>query len=385
MPWRSQSTMSLRLDFVQQALGEGSNIRALCREFEVSPKTAYKWIARYKHSGAEALGDESHRPHQRCPWQTRPELEERIVALRRAHPDWGARKLRRRLEVLGASGLPAASTITAILHRHDLIDREESGKHAPCRRFEATAPNDLWQMDFKGDFPLRCGLQCYPLTVLDDHSRFSLMLKACTDERRETVQEHLVAAFRVHGLPLAILSDNGAPWGTCGQESPSGYTRLGVWLLRLGVRLVHSRVCHPQTVGKDERFHRTLKLEVLAHHPEGFLEPADCQRVFDTWQRVYNFERPHQALGLHVPAERYERSERVYPEALPPLLYESADIVRRVQDHGEIFFQGKRFLLGRAFSGLSVALRETQTEGCYNIIFAKEPVAQINLKEHINH
>jgi transposase InsO family protein len=383
MPWRSQSTMSLRLDFVQQALGEGSNIRALCREFEVSPKTAYKWIARYQDSGAEALADESRRPHQRCRWQTRPELEERIVLLRKRHPDWGARKLRRRLEVLGASGLPAPSTITAILHRYDLIDPQESARHAPCRRFEAQAPNDLWQMDFKGDFPLRCGLQCYPLTVLDDHSRFSLVLEACIDERRETVQEHLVAAFRAHGLPLAILSDNGGPWGTCGRESVSGYTRLGVWLLRLGVRLVHSRVRHPQTLGKDERFHRTLKLEVLAHHPEGFLGPADCQRVFDQWQRVYNFERPHQALGLAVPAERYRRSERVYPEALPPVVYESADIVRRVRDHGEIFFQGKRFMLGRAFSGLAVTLRETQTDGCYNIIFAKELVAQINLKEHI--
>ncbi len=386
MPWRSQSTMSLRLELVQSALTEGSNVRALCREFHISPKTAYKWLARYEHSGAEALADASHRPHQRCPWQTRVELEERIVALRRAHPDWGARKLRRRLEVLGgrlSAPLPAPSTITAILHRHDLIDPEESARHAPCRRFEAAQPNDLWQMDFKGDFPLRCGRQCYPLTVLDDHSRFSLVLEACPDERRETVQGHLMAAFRAHGLPVAILSDNGGPWGTCGQESVSGYTRLGVWLLRLGVRLVHSRVCHPQTLGKEERFHRTFKREVLAHHPEGFLQPADCQRVFDQWQRVYNFERPHQALDLAVPAERYRPSERLYPEALPPVVYESADVVRRVRDHGEIFFRGKRFILGHAFSGLSVALRETATDGCYNIIFAKELIAQINLKEHI--
>lgn len=385
MPWRSVSTMSLRLDFVQQALAQGANKRSLCRAFGVSPKTAYKWLKRYELSGtAEALTDASRRPHRRCPWQTSPDLEERIVELRRQHPDWGARKLRRRLEVLGASApLPAPSTITEILHRRHLIDPQESAKHEPCRRFEAAAPNDLWQMDFKGDFPLLCGSRCYPLTVLDDHSRFSLALEACPDEGRETVRRHLIGTFREHGLPVAILSDNGAPWGLCGQVSESGYTRLGVWLLRLGVRLLHSRVRHPQTLGKDERFHRSLKREVLAHYPEGLSDLKSCQSAFDTWQHVYNCERPHEALGLQVPAERYRRSERLYPEVLPPIVYESGDIVRRVHDRGEIFLHDRRFIVGRAFSGLEVALRETATDGCYDIIFATEAVAQINLKEHI--
>jgi transposase InsO family protein len=383
MPWKERSTMSLRLDFVQQALLEGANIRALCRSFAISPKTAYKWLTRYRQAGADALADASRRPHQRCLWQTTSAIEERIIALRHEHPDWGARKLHRRLEVLGVGPLPAPSTITAILHRHHLIAPEQSARHQPWQRFEAASPNDLWQMDFKGDFPLRCGQQCYPLTALDDHSRFSLVLKACTDERRETVQAHLVDTFRAYGLPRAILSDNGAPWGTCGQEGVTGYTKLGVWLLQLGVHLWHSRVRHPQTLGKDERFHQSLKREVLAHYPEGFPGLADCQRAFDLWQQVYNFERPHQALGLAVPAEHYQRSPRPYPEVPPPLDYAAGDLVRRVQDHGEIFFQGKRFGIGRAFCGLDLALRQTATDGCYDIIFATETVAQINLKEHI--
>ncbi len=384
MPWKERSTMSLRLDFVHQALAEGANIRGLCRDFDISAKTAYKWLSRYRLSGAEALADESRRPHRRCPWQTSTQLEERLCELRQEHPDWGARKLRRRLEVLGLLGLPAPSTITAILQRRGLIDPAESARHRPCRRFEAASPNDLWQMDFKGDFPLLCGARCSPFTALDDYSRFSLVLKACTETGREIVQAHLVEAFREHGMPRAILSDNGAPWGTCGQEGLTGYTKLGVWLLRLGVRLLHSRVRHPQTLGKEERFHQSLKREVLEHHREGFAGPDDCQAALDTWQRVYNFERPHEALGLKVPAERYRRSERVYPECLPPVLYDTRSaIVRRVHDMGEIFFHGKRLIIGRAFSGLEVALRETATDGVYDIIFATETVAQINLKEHI--
>ena len=218
--------------------------------------------------------------------------------------------------------------------------------------------------------------------MLDDHSRFSLALQACIEADRTSVRAYLADAFRQYGLPRAILCDNGPPWGTCGQGGV-GYTRLGVWLLQLGVRLVHARVRHPQTLGKDERFHRTLKREVLAHYPEGFFALEDCQAAFDQWRHVYNFERPHEALGLAVPAERYRVSERVYPEVLPPVIYHTDNLVRRVHDRGEIFFQGKRFIIGRAFSGLSVALRETQTDGCYNIIFATEPIAQINLKEHI--
>ncbi len=383
MPWKALSTMSLRLAFVQQALAEGANIRALCRSFDVSPKTAYKWLKRYQQAGAEALADQSRRPQTRSPWQTSAELEERICELRRKHPDWGARKLRRRLEVLGVSGLPAPSTITALLHRRELINPQESAKHAPCQRFEAACPNDLWQMDFKGDFPLLCGARCSPWTALDDHSRFSLALKVCTDIGREIVQAHLVEAFRQYGLPRAILSDNGAPWGTCGQDGTTGYTKLGVWLLRLGVRLLHSRVRHPQTLGKDERFHQTLKRELLAHHRAGFAGPEDCQAAFDRWQHVYNFERPHEALGLAVPAERYSRSERLYPERLPAVLYDTSDMVRRVHDQGEIFFRGKRFRIGRAFCGLDIALRETAIDGCYDIIFATEVIAQINLNEHI--
>ena len=213
--------MSLRLEFVHFAMIEGSNIRQLSQRFGISPKTAYKWIHRYREGGADPLTDQSRRPH-RSPTRTSGEVERRIVRLREAHPVWGARKLKARLIAQGLKHLPSISTMTAILHRHGHIDRGESNKHHPYKRFEAPQPNALWQMDFKGDFSLLRG-RCYPLTVLDDHSRFSVGLYACGNQSYQTVQAHLMSIFRRYGLPKRFLTDNGGPWGTCGQGAFSIY------------------------------------------------------------------------------------------------------------------------------------------------------------------
>lgn len=232
MPWKAASAMSLRLEFVRLAMSETVNIRSLCRRYEISPKTAYKWIDRYRHSGAEALVDRPRRPHH-SPFRTAPAVEQIILSLRKKHPAWGARKLHQRLTVQGHRELPSVSTITAILHRHGLIDPVQTAQRQKPQRFEATASNLLWQMDFKGDFPLLNG-RCYPLTILDDYSRFSLGLVACSNQRRQTVQQQLMTTFRRYGLPHRILTDNGGPWGSCGHDA---YTELGVWMIRLGIRL----------------------------------------------------------------------------------------------------------------------------------------------------
>jgi transposase InsO family protein len=376
MPWKAASSMSLRSEFVRIAMLETTNIRFLCRRYEISPKTAYKWIDRYREGGTQALNDRSRRPHD-SPLQTAPSVEDKILQLRKRHPCWGARKLRARLIAQGFQNPPAVSTITAILHRYGLINPQESLQHQAWQRFEAPAPNLLWQMDFKGDFPLLNG-RCYPLTLLDDHSRFSLGILACANQRRETVQGFLITMFRRYGMPYRMLTDNGGPWGSCGIEA---YTELGAWMIQLGISLSHSKVCHPQTLGKDERFHRTLKAEVISART--FISIEHCQRSFDHWREVYNFERPHEALAMAVPATRYTISSREYPETLPAIEYGPDDSVRKVQDKGEISFRGKTFKIGRAFKSHRVALRPTTTDGIFDVYFCQEQIAQINLNNDI--
>jgi transposase InsO family protein len=268
MPWQEVSTVSLRKEFVLLAMQPGTNITELCRRFRIKRKTGYKWLNRYEIGGVAGLVDESRRPRH-SPLRTARRVEEAIVELRHRHPDWGARKLIRRLRDLGHTHLPAPSTAQAILMRSGCIAPEESSKHKAFIRFEREHPNSLWQMDFKGHFALNDGRRCHPLTVLDDHSRFNLGLTACADEQGGTVQDQLTELFGRYGLPDSIGVDNGPPWGDS-YEQP--YTRVTAWIIRHGITVWHSRPYHPQTLGKDERFHRTLKLEVL--RPPQLCRPA---------------------------------------------------------------------------------------------------------------
>jgi transposase InsO family protein len=311
MPWQEQSTMSLRTEFCALARTDGANFSELCRRYGISRKTGYKWLAREAAAGADGLADRSRRPHH-SPRLTAEATTARVLALRDQHPTWGSRKLRRRLTDLGVVA-PAASTITAILRRGDRLAPVIPAAPAAWQRFEAVAPNDLWQLDFKGHFALAAG-RCHPLHVLDDHSRFVVGLVACADEQAATVQSVLTTLFRRYGLPWTLLCDNGPPWGALGAES--GLTAIGAWLLRLGIRLVHGRPYHPQTQGKLERANRTVAADVvaIARYPD----LASCQRAFDGWRQVYNHERPHEALALATPVTRYASSVRPFPETLPP-------------------------------------------------------------------
>ena len=207
MPWQHVTPMSQRKEFVKLARIEGANRARLCARFGISRKTGYKWLARYRREGEPGLADRSRRP-QNSPGETPPALVAAVLRLRERHPAWGGRKLRARLMALGHTPVPAASTITAILRRHGLIDPEESAKHKAWQRFEAEAPNDLWQMDFKGHVAVAGG-RCHPLTVLDDYSRYAVGLEACANERWTTVRECLTAIFRRYGLPRKMLMDNG--------------------------------------------------------------------------------------------------------------------------------------------------------------------------------
>jgi transposase InsO family protein len=375
MPWRISSAMSERHEFVLLAAQERANIRQLCQRFGVSSATAYKWLHRFEVEGLSGLEDVSRRPHH-SPARTTQELERAVIALRQKHPAWGCRKLRRRLLDLGHQTVPSASTITAILRRHQLLDPKESVKHQAFQRFERAAPNELWQMDFKGEFPLLRG-RCYPLTILDDHSRFAIGLKACARNTKNITQNALIQVFRRYGLPATITCDNGSPWG-CGGRSY--YTALSVWLMRLSIGISHSRPHHPQTQGKDERFHRSLEAEVLRYQRGDTLK--QWQQHFDLWRDVYNTERPHESLDMNVPASRYQPSPRTYPERLPPIEYGPTDIVRKVRHLGHIKFHGRDYHVGSAFYGLQVALRHTTNDGLFDLFFCQHRIGRLNLADH---
>jgi len=195
MPWKEQTTVSLRREVVEQMLQEGTNIAALCRQYGISRKTAYKWLHRYWEGGWEALQDASRRP-DRSPHRTPEAMEDLIVEVRKDHPAWGARKIHAFLRRRGQTSLPSPSTITRILHRRGCIDPRQARHHRPFQHFQKDEPNDLWQMDFKSPLPLANGGTCYPLTVLDDHSRALLALRACAHQRAEMVRETLTALFR---------------------------------------------------------------------------------------------------------------------------------------------------------------------------------------------
>lgn len=375
MPWKAVTVMSQRKEFVSLASAEHANISELCRRFDISRRTGYKWIERFRAEGDSGMADRSRRPKS-IPVITPEEMEQAIVRLRKRHSSWGGRKIHTRLKDLGWQGVPAPSTITDILRRKGLLDPRESSKHQAWQRFEAEAPNDLWQMDFKGHVLVADG-RCHPLTVLDDHSRYSIGIQACGDERDQTVRNQLVMIFRRFGMPKRLLVDNGSPWGSA--DPDARYTGLTVWLMRLGITVVHSRPYHPQTMGKDERFHRTLKAEVLQYCSQ--LSIAGCQKRFDEWRNIYNYERPHESLLMQVPGSRYECSTRSYIEKLPPIEYGPDDTVRKV-DQGRISFQCRRFRVGKAFNGEYIALRPTHIDGVYDIMFCNHKIDEIDIESH---
>ena len=376
MPWKEKTTMSLREEFVTAAAEEDANISALCRAYGISRKTGYKWLQRYRKYGAAGLQDQPRRPRH-SPVQTSKSMEDVIVALRDANPAWGARKLKRRLEDMGKTDLPAVSTITEILRRRGKLDPAESRKHQPYQRFEREAPNELLQMDFKGDFTLAEGGRCYPLTVLDDHSRFLLGLYTCSNMRFRTVQQSLTQIFERYGLPDGMLMDNGDPWKG-GPHAP--YSQTTVWLTRLGVRVSHGRYCHPQTQGKDERLHRTLGAELL--HGRSFANLAECQSLCDVWRHKYNHERPHEALDLDTPAKHYQPSPRPFPEILPPICYPATAQVRKVDSSGKFSFHNQSFKLSTAFCGQRIELRPTQDPDRFYIYFMTRKIALLSFLEH---
>jgi len=378
MTWKESTIMKCREEFCQLATKEQEKraFSEICRRFGVSRRVGYKWLNRYKKDGVNGLKNQAKEPRKK-PNKTKEKTEKIVVEIRDKFPYWGGRKLKRYLENHGHQGVPAASTITQILRRNGKLDPKESEMRQHPIRFEYERPNELWQMDYKGYIKTDIG-KCHPLTVTDDHSRYSIVLKAHMSQVKENVMKSLEEAFEKYGLPRRMLMDNGGPWGQIHREGRS-YTQLTVWLMDFGVKVIHGRPFHPQTQGKEERFHRTLKREVLSR--EYYRDDKAMQKAFDQWQYIYNFERPHEALDLAVPADRYEISPRPKPRIIKAPEYDTDDEVRLVDTKGGIRFKGHRFVVGRAFYKRAVAMRpEPKEDGLFNVFYRHQKIKSIDLK-----
>lgn len=362
MPWHQTNPVDERLKFVAAAKSGRHSMTELCAQFGISRKTGYKFLRRYAEEGPEAFRDRSRSPH-RHPNQTPPEVEAAILRVRKAHPTWGSKKILAVLErEWDIDWIPARSTVDAVLKRAGLVKvRGRRARRQPSSPpvVEATAPNDVWSIDYKGWFRVGDGTRCDPLTLNDVFSRASLECRAMVAPKLEDVRRRLEYAFWNLGVPRYLLSDNGPPFASRGIGKLS---RLGVWLLRLGVQPILIEPGHPEQNGRHERFHETLKAET-ATPPRQSIRAQ--QRAFDRFRSIYNDERPHEALDMRTPGELYVRSKRSMPFPIPEHEYADRFEVRRVRPDGAIKWAGGRVFVGEALAGELVGLEDVA--GCWHV------------------
>ena len=344
MPFKQMQVREQRVEFVIRALRSSQPLSLLCQEFDISRPTGYKWIARYRAGGVDAIAECSRRPH-RSPRQTAPELETKIIALRQVYPDWGARKL---AVLLARQGIVLpSSTVHRVLLRHGLVSDED--RHTPAiMRFARERPNELWQMDFKG--PKNWPKACTALSVIDDHSRYVVALRATARPEGRLVQQHLIQAFEECGLPEAMLMDHGIPWWQ--SQSFAGTTYLSLWLMRQGIALHFSGVRHPQTQGKVERFHGSLQRALECRG----MPDHDHQQWLDAFRREHNHIRPHEALGMQTPASRWQPSPRPFQPQLPAWEYPEGAWTLKVDNHGTIDIHEQPYRISKALIGERVRI-----------------------------
>lgn len=373
MPWETKGKVMLREEFVKLALKKSSNFSELCRRFKISRTVGYEWLNRYKKHGLDGLEDKPRKPKS-CPHQTKQTTVEKILELKGEYPFWGAKKIAAIAERHGVIEVPSITTINRILKDHDLVEtRIKTGKLA--ERFEHSHPNILWQMDFKGHFAYFEG-RCHTLTVIDDHSRYSLVLEPCRNEKHFTVKNHLISCFERFGIPKRINVDNGSPWGAL--HECARYTSLSVWLIKLGITVSYSVPGRPQTNGKDERFHRTLKQEIIT--PNYFYSLDEIKESMSAWQEQYNYVRPHEGIGMAVPADRYQISPRPYPGVIEAYEYANELIIRKVTVRGRISYQGRQIYVGTPFNKEDIGIMHHPTEDIIFIYFRHQYLGSVDLK-----
>ena len=345
MPWKDKTVEELRKEFVEAAK-TSKNFSSLCREFGISRKTGYKWVERNTQSCA--LTDRSHAPIN-VPGKTPSDIENAILRIRADNPEWGAKTILKVLENNGYSNLPCIRTANNILQRNGCISETESQKRKEFLRFQREHCNELWQIDFKGDFPLLDGTRCFPLDIIDDCSRYCLGIYPKNNTLGVT--QIMEQVFKEYGLPNAILSDNGGQFA----GFKGGYTQFERWLMDLDILPIHGRPLHPQTQGKIERFHRTMKNELLKR--TAFIDLADADKHLKEWRVKYNEVRPHEAIDMRCPADIYIPSERKYPDKIKSYEYSGMHRILKVNYKGYLRFDSKVFYLSETMIGAELELR----------------------------
>jgi transposase InsO family protein len=353
MPWKESSLMEERFRFIEDWRSEDWTMAELCRRYDVTRATGYKWLSRYEEGGLDGLRNQSRAPH-RHPNEVPGEFEDRVIAMREKHPSWGAPKIRGRMALDGEdAALPAISTIGAILKRNGLtVARKRRPQSRPSTEplVHADSCNEVWSADFKGWFHTGDGKRIDPLTISDNYSRFLFRCQSVRAADTTHSKPVCEAAFREFGLPRRIRTDNGAPFGSNGE---TGLTALSAWWIQLGIVPERIEAGKPEQNGRHERMHRTLKQETAA--PPAANRRRQQER-FDSFRKEYNEQRPHQALGQKTPASCYEPSPRQYPERLREAEYPAGWQVRRVSPGGQIRWAAQYVFISHAMQGDAVGL-----------------------------
>jgi transposase InsO family protein len=369
MGWRESSVVEERLRFVVLANREERALKDLCAEFGISRQTGHVWLKRYRAGGATQLSDRSRRPKS-SPRKTSAETEQAIVELRQKWPDWGAAKLAKIWEQQHTTGKLQVRTVHRILERHALIAPQDRRPKA-VSRFERSQPNELWQMDFKGPQGFNRSGGVGPLSVLDDHSRYVVLLRHLGSTQLAGVKSSLEETFQRDGLPETMLMDHGTPWWN--PASPWGLTELAVWIMRLGIRLSYSGLCHPQTQGKVERMHGALQQAIRKRKAD----PED-QRWLDAFRTEYNQVRPHEGLQMATPASRWKPSPRRFPASIKEWDYPFTATSLRLNGEGRLRWRGRRWEISSALRDQLVGV---ETMGDRAIVyFCRTPMRELDLQ-----
>jgi putative transposase len=349
MPWKEVHKVDLRRELIYRYLNK-EKVTDLCREYGISRKTAYKFIHRFQAFGLDGLKDQSRRPHHLA-GQTDALTEQMILDTKFKHPSWGAKKLKPALERQYPDIVfPAISTISAILSRHGLIRprTRRLRRSVPTSQLRTShEPNEIWCVDFKGQFRTQDRKYCYPLTITDHYSRYLLACEALSFSQHSRIPSGLQRVLFQYGLPQVIRSDNGSPFASL--HSPFGLTQLSMWLVKLGIILERIDPGHPEQNSRHERMHRTLKEEACQKPATNLFTQQDR---FETFKTIYNTVRPHEAINQETPASWYHKSDRPYPKTLSDCEYPHHTLTRKVDSSGRISLYGNRLIrISKVFAG----------------------------------
>jgi len=365
MPWKESSAVEQRRAFIAAHQGGTESLAELCRQYEISRQTGYKWLKRFEQQGETGLGDLSRAPHEQAR-QTAEEVVEEILGLRRNHPRWGPRKLKAYLERKAPEKVfPAASSIGVLLKREGLVVARRKRLRTPSYSDplqHADRPNRVWCGDFKGWFVCGDGRRCDPLTCTDAFSRFLLRSRAVPKTDGPHVKSVFESIFREYGLPESIRTDNGSPFAS---KAPGGLSRLSMWWLRLGIGHERIKPGCPQENGRHERMHLTLKQET-ASPPAATLRRQ--QEAFMAFEKEYNYERPHEALENRTPGELYKPSPRPFPSKLPDLVYPGGVLLRRISQQGSLKWKCERTFISEVLAREEVGLLEVD-DACFEVYY----------------